>query len=657
GKTDSIKQLGYAAWVAAAGPDDAFLAASKSKDNLRDFLASIPAVDPAVRGALYEKVEPLIFNLPAHLQAEQGGLDLRANGIHVDYFFPSGPNVALETLAKLKPKASGIVPEIVMNVPQRKQADRFALRFTGVLNAPKSGRYQFFSVSDDGSRIYIGKKLVVNNDGLHGMVEKSGAIDLPAGAHPIIVTYFDNGGGDGLRVTWQGPGFKRQPIPRERLMVSGGESIHDIAVDALGAIPGREVDKFNALSTLIASGKSRAAAIHVLRGVPRDNWPRKKIQPLIDNLIGYLSELPVQYRTSAPAVDAIALAKALASTQSPERRQAIEARLQNLDVRVIAIGTVPHRMIYDKEVIALQAGKPVEFRFSNTDAMPHNFAITQPGALTEVGELAEATGNDPDAMARHYIPKSSRIMLASRLLQPGESQALSFEAPKEPGVYPFVCTYPGHWRRMYGALYVVSDLAAYQADPTAYLAANALPIRDDLLKFAGRSHEWTFEELIGDVKELPMGRSFEVGKELFKVASCSGCHKLDNEGFVFGPDLAKLDEKKKTTEHILRSLVEPSKDIDEKFQSYSFVLASGKIVTGMIVKETPTEIEIVIDPLAKGKPTTIDKDDIEEQKKSKNSLMPKGLLNKLTPEEILDLVAFVFAAGDKKNMLFEQHKH
>ena len=48
---------------------------------------------------------------------------------------------------------------------------------------------------------------------------------------------------------------------------------------------------------------------------------------------------------------------------------------------VIAIGTVPTRMIFDKELIVVEAGKPVEFRFSNTDHMPHNFAITQPGAL------------------------------------------------------------------------------------------------------------------------------------------------------------------------------------------------------------------------------------------------------------------------------------
>ena len=55
-----MKQLGYAAWVAATGPDDAFLAASKSKSRLRDFLDAVPTVDESARAQLYDKVEPLI---------------------------------------------------------------------------------------------------------------------------------------------------------------------------------------------------------------------------------------------------------------------------------------------------------------------------------------------------------------------------------------------------------------------------------------------------------------------------------------------------------------------------------------------------------------------------------------------------------------------
>jgi putative heme-binding domain-containing protein len=119
-----------------------------------------------------------------------------------------------------------------------------------------------------------------------------------------------------------------------------------------------------------------------------------------------------------------------------------------------------------------------------------------------------------------------------------------------------------------------------------------------------------------------------------------------------------LDKKKQTTEHILQSIIDPSKVIDEKFQSYTFVLDSGKTITGMILEETGAEVKVVIDPLAKNRPTILKKDEIEFRKKSTVSIMPKGMVNKLSKEEILDLIAFVFARGDKKHKLFEMgHKH
>ena len=657
GETEEFKRLGYITWVALTGPDDAFLAASQTKARLRDFLDAVPSASDVARQTLYEKVQPLIFDLPTHLQAEPGSSDLRQQGIQVDYFYPSANNVAIETLAQMKPIASGIVPEITMNVPQREQNDKFALRFTGTIQIPQAGKYTFFTNSDDGSRLYIGEQLVINNDELHGMVEKAGGIDLPAGSHPLTVTYFDNGGGDGLVVTWQGPGFKKQTIAPDALTIGGGETLHDVAIRALASIPGRDTETFEALARLIQAGRHRPAAISALLRIPPEHWAENQLATLVDNLVGYLSEIPVRFRTGGPALEAIALTKSLSTKLPEEVAKAIRLQLENLDVRVIAIGTIPHRMIFDKELVVVEAGKPVEFRFSNTDAMPHNFAITKPGSLREVGELAEATGRGSDAIERHYIPQTPDILLASRLLQPGQNQTLSFESPQEPGVYPYVCTYPGHWRRMYGALYVVENLEEYQANPEAYLATPSFKIQDELLQLASRGREWTFNELASEVQSLPMGRAFEVGKELFKVANCVGCHKLNDEGRVFGPDLTKLEKKKQTSEYILRSILEPSKDIEEKFQSYTFLLASGKIVTGMIVAENADNLQVVIDPLAKGKPTVISREDIEDRQKSKVSLMPLGLLNKLSREEILDLVAYVYAQGDKKHPLFADHHH
>ena len=598
GDSPELKQFGYAAWIAATGGDDAYLFASKNKQSLRDFLGAIPYVKEDLRKPLFDKVLNLTSDLPSNLKSESSG-SFGKPGIKVDYFYPSKSNVKRETLKAMKPKGSGIVPQIVMNVPQRKQADQFALRFTGNLNVPSSGKYTFYIASDDGSRIYLDGKSFIDHDGTHGMSEKSKSINLSAGAHKLMVTYFDNGGGDGLRVQWAGPNMKRQAIAAKYLSVGSATTIHDLAVETVGMIPGDAKAKFSKLSTLIAQGRSRPAAIKVLNDVKVDGLKPNQINPLVDNLIGYLSEMPAAMRTSTNAMNAVMLTRDLSKKLGRDQMRDIEDRLENLDVRVIAVGTIPHRMIYDKEMIVVQAGKPVEFRFSNTDAMPHNFAITKPGFLQEVGELGESTGRDKDAEERGYIPKSDAVLLGSRLIQPGETQALAFEVPKEPGVYPYVCTYPGHWRRMYGALYVVADLEAYRADNESYLADNPLDIKDDFLKRESRNREWKYAELVDDVKKMPMGRSFEVGKELFKVANCVACHKLNGEGNVFGPDIAKLDAKRLTPEVILRSIVEPSHEIEDKYRSQIFEMLSGKVLTGMVMEENDKEYKIVIDPLAK----------------------------------------------------------
>ncbi|MFM7048686.1 MAG: amidohydrolase, partial [Polynucleobacter sp.] len=115
----------------------------------------------------------------------------------------------------------------------------------GLISVPAAGKYTFFIASDDGSRIYLDNKLLIDNDGLHGMVEKQATVQLTAGAHPIVVTYFDNGGGDGLSVDWSGPGIERKKIAAKYISVSGGaETIHDVAVRKMESIPGHEEEKF-----------------------------------------------------------------------------------------------------------------------------------------------------------------------------------------------------------------------------------------------------------------------------------------------------------------------------------------------------------------------------------------------------------------------------
>ena len=205
GQSTDTRRYAFAAWIAADGTgDDAYLAATRNKEQLRDFLSAIPVIqDDEVRGNLYSKVLPLVSALPTQLEAENGA-SLAQPGIHVDFYQPSIGNVDINNLNKLTPKESGIADHIGFDVPQRKADDAFALKFSGYIRVDQPGCYTFHISSDDGSRVYLNDTELINNDGLHGPVLKATAIDLAAGSHKLDVTYFDNGGGDFLSFEWSG---------------------------------------------------------------------------------------------------------------------------------------------------------------------------------------------------------------------------------------------------------------------------------------------------------------------------------------------------------------------------------------------------------------------------------------------------------------------
>jgi putative heme-binding domain-containing protein len=128
-------------------------------------------------------------------------------------------------------------------------------------------------------------------------------------------------------------------------------------------------------------------------------------------------------------------------------------------------------------------------------------------------------------------------------------------------------------------------------------------------------------------------------------------------GTQIGPDLTQLDAKFHSLD-VLKELIDPSARINEKFQSYVFELESGKVVTGLILEETPQAVRVIENPLAKAEAVELKPSEIEARHKSASSIMPKGLLDKLSREEILDLIAYVLARGDAKSPLFSGgHEH
>jgi len=127
-------------------------------------------------------------------------------GIAYRYFEPAG-KIDLSSVTN-NPTSTGIADIISNNKKQR--TDKFAFEFTGYIKIDKDGIYTFFADSDDGSMLYIDNEEIVNNDGDHGNVEKSGKAALKKGFHKIKVLYFDSGGGNSLKVSIQPEGGKKE---------------------------------------------------------------------------------------------------------------------------------------------------------------------------------------------------------------------------------------------------------------------------------------------------------------------------------------------------------------------------------------------------------------------------------------------------------------
>jgi hypothetical protein len=100
---------------------------------------------------------------------------------------------------------------------ESKLAEHFYVRWTGVLRAPKDGKYKIFIESDDGSRVYIDGKQIIDNNGVHGMEEKDAEVELKAGDHPLKIEMFENEGETGIKFSWEASGGSKEIVPATAL--------------------------------------------------------------------------------------------------------------------------------------------------------------------------------------------------------------------------------------------------------------------------------------------------------------------------------------------------------------------------------------------------------------------------------------------------------
>ena len=326
---------------------------------------------------------------------------------------------------------------------------------------------------------------------------------------------------------------------------------------------------------------------------------------------------------------------------------AIDAQFDSQkDLKSVRISCVPERMRFTVEQFATKPGQPVKIVFANPDATDHNLVLVKPDALAEVGMAANAMARDPKNANSDFIPddKQSLILQASPMIGPTRKSlvhVLRFEAPTEPGVYSFVCTFPGHWVIMNGVMVVAETTE--KAD--ALLAAR----KPTIVK------EWAMVDF-PDITTKTDDESISRGMQAFVKARCNQCHAIAGHGINIGPDLTETGKRLKGVK-LLEQILEPSTEINKKYQTTQFLMASGKVLSGVVVQETESEFHIISNLLIPAGITKVAKSEVDEQFPSKISAMPKGMANVLTRPEIIDLVSFLETGFNLPEHLKHKHMH
>jgi putative heme-binding domain-containing protein len=195
---------------------------------------------------------------------------------------------------------------------------------------------------------------------------------------------------------------------------------------------------------------------------------------------------------------------------------------------------------------------------------------------------------------------------------------------------------------------------------TERLALEATGIRrpyvpPPLPKPHGPGRTWTVADVMAAAEAglAPGTRDYEQGKRAFAAARCIVCHRFGGDGGSTGPDLTQAGGRFQVKD-VVEAIVEPSRVVSDQYRASVVQTVDGRVHTGRIVAESPSTITLVVDPEDATKVVELARSDIDELGTSATSLMPAGLLDQLSEDEVLDLVAYVLSRDKKKDPRFQR---
>lgn len=165
-------------------------------------------------------------------------------------------------------------------------------------------------------------------------------------------------------------------------------------------------------------------------------------------------------------------------------------------------------------------------------------------------------------------------------------------------------------------------------------------------------HNWQMDDLLPMIDQVGTGRSFASGKAAYEATQCAKCHRFAGDGASTGPDITGVGNRF-TPIYLLESFLTPSKVVSDQYRNTIIQTDDGNVLQGRVVEEDDKVVRIRTSPFATAL-TEIPKSSIEEQQFSTASEMPNGLVNVLTKEEILDLIAYLRSAGNPDDKAFKK---
>ncbi len=277
--------------------------------------------------------------------------------------------------------------------------------------------------------------------------------------------------------------FRAKAYDRVKPLVenhSGNGQVRRAAIRALVSMNHEPEAVFASLTTLVERGEEVPTAAQGMRIIPRPKWPREQAAAAAKGLVAWAKSVPTTGRTTQDYGQIVQLAGDLAGLLPAEQAADVRKDLKALHVSLFVIRTVREQMRYDTPRLVVEAGKPFEIIFENADFMSHNLLIVKPNTREKIGLAAAAMKpEEVDSEGRVYVPASSDVLAATKMLQTGERESLHLTAPATEGDCEYVCTFPGHYQVMRGLLVVTKDVEGYlRANPEPVLPTASVSSED-----------------------------------------------------------------------------------------------------------------------------------------------------------------------------------